>query len=153
MENDQLTQNLKQIVDGVMMAEGMELVELDLMRNSGGSTIRILADRIGGGITIDDCARLGRLISDELERSNIIPERYLLEVSSPGLDRPLKSKADFSRCLEKPCRFFLNDLVNDKLEYSGVIKGCDEAKVVIDNQGLTIEIPIVKINKAKQIID
>ncbi len=114
--------------------------------------LRILVDKPEGGISLGECALLNRALSDILDERNILEQRYILEVSSPGLDRPLKTENDFSRCLNKRVRFFLNEFINGKLEWDGIINNVSGGTVYIDVGKVTIQAPLDKINKAKQII-
>ena len=113
---------------------------------------RVLADKPEGGITIGECASLNRDIAAMLDEKDIIKDRYILEVSSPGLDRPLKSESDFSRSINKKLKFFLNELINGKLEWDGVVSKISANVVYVNTGDNVIEVPLDKINKAKQIL-
>lgn len=129
-----------------------ELVDLNIHRHRGEVTIQILADKSQGGITINDCAALNRKIRDAFEMKNIIMGPYVLEVSSPGLDRPLKTIKDFRRVIGREVRFFLSEAVAERIEHAGVVKNVDDDRVIIKAQNIEIAIPLGKINKAKQMI-
>jgi ribosome maturation factor RimP len=101
---------------------------------------------------MDECARLNREIGSLLDEKEIIQSRYVLEVSSPGLDRPLKTKEDFTRFINREVRFFLNDYINQKLEWDGLIDRVGQESLFIKVKSDIIEIPFLKINKAKLII-
>jgi ribosome maturation factor RimP len=128
-------------------------VELVYRYEAGKLVLRILADRPYGGIKLDECARLNYAIGNLLEEKDVLQERYILEVASPGLDRPLKTVKDFLRCLDREVRFFLNEQINERIEVAGVIKQVSQDAVLIETQQGTLEIPLSKINRAKQIID
>jgi ribosome maturation factor RimP len=142
------------LVDIIYRYEGKDLV------------LRVLADRPqgyglassgqshkpNGGINLDECAMLNREIGVLLDEKDIIKEKYILEVASPGLDRPLKTRDDFLRLLNKPAKFFLNEVINGKLEWDGSIDRVDQESVSIMTKEGIIELPIIKINKAKLII-
>ena len=148
--------------------ESLNFVLVDIIcRYEGGDFfIRILADRPQGhglassgqshkpegGINLDECAMLNRDIGKLLDEKDMIQERYILEVSSPGLDRPLKTKEDFSLFLNKKAKFFLNELINGKLEWEGLINKVGEESVSISMADSLIEVPFLKINKARLII-
>jgi ribosome maturation factor RimP len=104
------------------------------------------------GITLQECAWLCRQLKNLLEEKNIIDGDYVLEVSSPGLDRPLKRQRDFLYSLNKEAVFFLNDLVNGKCQWQGIISKVDEAAVFIQVPGEILEVPLIKINKAQLVI-
>ncbi len=134
------------------VAQGFELVDV-IYRNEGAHLfLRILADRSGGGINLDECARLNREIGQALDEKNIITSRYMLEVSSPGLDRSLTTQKDFLRSLNKEASFYLSELINGKCQWHGKITKVEGASVFINSCGKILEIPLAKINKARLII-
>ena len=140
------------IIEGYLETKGLDLVELIYRYEGRGMVLRVLTDRPEGGITLGECTLLNRQISAILEEKGLIEEGYALEVSSPGVDRPLKTKSDFLRCLNKKAHFFLNEQVAEKLEVEGNIKKVENTSLYIERDGLLLEIPLSKINKAKQIL-
>ncbi|MDD5595725.1 MAG: ribosome maturation factor RimP [Candidatus Omnitrophica bacterium] len=150
MDNEAIINELTNIISTFFNEQGLELVELIYRREATGMVLRVLADRPEGGINVGDCAFLNREISRILDEKNIIEESFLLEVSSPGLDRPLRTKNDFVRCMNRNATFFLNDPVEGKVEWVGKINQVDEATVIIDTKGKVLTIPLSKINKARQ---
>lgn len=146
------TAELKEIIQPVLDQDNIELVELTFVRTRGNSLLRLLVDRPDGAINIGDCARLNRKLQDLLDTRDIIQDSYLLEVSSPGLDRPLKTKNDFLRCLGKQVKFFLNEAINGKIEIDGVISKVEDELVIIDTKAGSLQIPLSKITKAKQVV-
>ena len=126
MDRDALIIELKGIFEGFLKERNFEFVDLVYRYEGKDLMLRVLADRPEGGITMDECALLNREIGDILDQKDIIQSRYILEVSSPGLDRPLKTKSDFSRSLNRNVKFFLNDLINRKLEWDGKIIRVDD---------------------------
>ena len=114
--------------------------------------LRVLADRFGGGITLGECALFNRKLSNLLEEKNLIDCDYFLEVCSPGLDSELRTQKDFLRCLDKEAVFFLNDLINGKIQWQGLISQVSQNSVIIINVEQSLEIPLIKINKAHLVI-
>jgi ribosome maturation factor RimP len=106
MDNQISTERLQQVIAPVLGDVQAELVELDLVRASGQIIVRLLVDK-PGRINLDECALINRRLGDIIEEQNIISDRYVLEVSSPGIDRPLKAKSDFARNSGKPVKLFL----------------------------------------------
>ncbi len=144
---------LRQLLSGYLAARGLDLIEV-IYRDAGRNTLlRILVDRPYGGISIQECAKLNHQISALLEEKDIIRDSYILEVSSPGLDRPLKSQKDFLRCIGRNVRFFLNEPVQGKIELTGILKQAKEESVEIETAGGTAEIAFSKILKATQVIE
>ena len=151
MDYQDIREDLKNLVSPILAEDDMELVELIFIRRPSGSILRLLVDKKTSGISLDECARLNERVSTLLDVRDIIKERYILEVSSPGLDRPLKDKNDFLRCIDRRARLFLNEPINGKFELEGVINKVEDDAVYIDISNDKVGIPISKIRKAKQV--
>lgn len=133
--------------------EGFVLVDTRFYRGERGECVfEVLADRAEGGITLDECARLNHELGRILDEKYGVGAPYILEVSSPGADRPLMTASDFRRNVGRVARFFLKDPWEGRSEYCGAIEGVEASAVSINEQGRSIQIPLEKINKAKQVI-
>lgn len=150
MDRASLAQGLIDLTNQYLKDKGIELVELTTRYEGPNLYVRIFADRPEGGITLEECASLNCKLSSLFEENILIEERYTLEVSSPGIDRSLSTKNDFLRSLDKTVRFFLNTLVNGKLEWEGVVKKADDDSVYIEVKGELLQVPYLTINKAKR---
>lgn len=148
----ELINELKELFSLSASKENIELIDLICRYEGNKLVLMILADKPEGGITLGECALLNHRLSDLLEEKNIIEGNYILEVSSPGLDRDLLTQKDFLRCKNKELVFYLNDLVNGKCQWQGMVNKADEVSVVIENAGQFLEIPLIKINKARLVI-
>lgn len=157
---DELLDKIKQVVQGYIEGLGYELVDLGLSKTRGNITLRILTDKPKGGINLKECADLNQGLSAILDRENTLGGSYVLEVSSPGIDRPLTSRKDFLRAGERQIRVVLSEPIEGKYEITGIITKVeddslflDSGKKIIDGErGRTIKIPLNKIKKAKQVI-
>ncbi len=98
-----LAEEIRELVEPLLEREGVELVDLELKGPPGRQILRIFIDE-EGGITIDRCTEISRKLSDLLDRKDPIPGRYTLEVSSPGIDRPLRQPRDFRRNVGRTVR-------------------------------------------------
>ncbi len=134
------------------VAGRFELIEISFIRARPRPILKILVDKKEGSITLDECARLNRTISDLLDAQDIIGGGYIMEISSPGLDRPLTDKRDFLRSMNQEVRFFFKEPVSGKVELEGIVTKVTPEAVYIDRHGQVLEIPFSKINKAKRII-
>ena len=105
--------------------ENLELVNLEFSPSGSKSLLRMYVDR-PEGVTIGECANLSRKVSDFLDMEDLIPHRYNLEVSSPGLDKPLIKREDFVRRVGEKVRVFLKEPVDGRLELIGEIKKFSE---------------------------
>jgi ribosome maturation factor RimP len=152
MKNEQLSAELERCIGDFLSARGLELVEIIFRPEGQGTVLRLLVDLPMGGISLGECAGLNRAIGDMLEEKNIIDSRYTLEVCSPGFDRPLRVIRDFERCRSNAVKCFLKEPINGKIEWDGVIMDVKDSLVVLQTKQGALELPIEKINKAKQII-
>jgi len=128
-------------------AENVELVDIDISRNKKHSKIQIVIDQ-PEGVTHDECTAVSRKISVFLDVSDLIEERYILEISSPGLDRELKKPSDFSRSLGKLVKFTLTEEIGKKRKMTGRLLNFNEkcVKVECPETGI-IQVPLEKIKK------
>ena len=152
MDREALVAELNLLLNDHLRSLNFVLVDIIFRYEGSDLILRVLADKLEGGINLDECAQINREINSVLDEKNIIQEKYILEVSSPGLDRPLKTREDFSRLLNKKAKFFLNEIINGKLEWDGVINKVGQEGVFIITGSGFIEVPFLKINKAKLII-
>lgn len=147
---------LKEKIGSLVEEDGLEIVDLKFFERGPASVLRIYVDK-AGGVTVGQCANLSRRIGDFLEIEDLIPSRYTLEVSSPGLDRPLFSGADFKRKIGERVRVFLKEEVSGKMELLGKIKNLEgenllllvESKASGLNNAKQEVIPLKKVAKAK----
>lgn len=153
MDKEALADELRGIAAGYLEGRGLELVELICRYEAGRLVVRLLADWPEGGITLGECAGLNAQLGAILDERGIIEGHYILEVSSPGLDRPLSTRRDFSRCLGKPVKLFLRRPIEEMLEVEGKVIDAQEENILIEAEGRQVSIPLADISKAKQIIN
>jgi len=153
MSNEQLMARLQEAVGNFLSERGVELVELVYRFEGQGLVLRVIADHPQGGISMGECSRLNREIGDMMETEQMIGTQYVLEVCSPGLDRPLRTAGDFKRCASRLVKCFLKEPINGKIEWDGVITDVSDIRVALQTTQGCLELPLDKINKAKQIID
>ncbi|MBU1061365.1 MAG: ribosome maturation factor RimP [Candidatus Omnitrophica bacterium] len=148
-----MTDQIKQIIEPVLHEENIELVEAIYRREAGTQVLRLLIDK-EGGVTLGDCTRLNETISRILDENNLITERYILEVDSPGIDRPFKEKRDYERAKGRLVRVTLNEAILDKKEYIGRLQEIlnESIKVETEKKGV-LDIPFEKIIRARQEIE
>ncbi len=149
---EQIIREVKDLITAYFESQSVELIDLILRYEGSKLILTVLVDRREGRITLGDCALLNRQLGLIFEEKNLIDRDYILEVSSPGLDRPLKTQKGFLRCLNKEVVFFLNDLIDGKIQWQGLVNNVDEKSVFIQHDGQILEIPLTKINKAKLVI-
>lgn len=145
-------ERIEEIISPFLSEMSLELIDLSTRRQNRDLVIEVLVDRIGGGITVDECSRLNRKIIDFMEEKELLAEGFNLEVSSPGLDRPLLTIKDFMRVVSRPVRFFLSEPVGDRIEYAGTIERTEGENIIVKAESGEVVIPVVKVRKGLQII-
>ena len=128
----------------------LELIEVKVIYSSGHDiALQVLADRPDGRITMDECAALNGAIALSVEEAGVLPgEAWSLEVSSPGLDRPLVTSNDFKRNMNALVHVYLTEVINGKSQWEGNIAGVDEGKVTLTlKKNQQVIIPLSVINK------
>ncbi|MFN3936718.1 MAG: ribosome maturation factor RimP [Gemmobacter sp.] len=126
-----IDRRLAEIVGPALDGMGFELVRLRLM--SGKSpTLQVMADRPDGGIDVEDCARISTLLSAVLDVEDPIEDAYTLEVSSPGIDRPLTRLKDFDTWAGFEARLETTELIDGRRRFKGVLAGTEDDEVLIE---------------------
>jgi len=149
MEPEKSLKILKEALKPTLDELKAEVIELTLKNRSGGLTLRLLADK-KGSITVDECALINKRMSSIIEDKGLIEEGYSIEVSSPGLDRPLKEKRDFEKFIDEKVDIWLLNPLEGKSFIDGKIEDAEEDKVSINmKDGKNIGIPYHIITKAK----
>ena len=111
-----------------------ELVDVEYVKEAGNWYLRSYIDK-PGGITVDDCEVISRLLSDWLDKEDFIEDSYIMEVSSPGLGRPLKKDKDFERSLGEEVELRLYKPRNRQKEFTGILKAYDKDTVTLEMDG------------------
>ena len=142
---------LLELLDPVSESVGYEIVRLRMMGGVGRRTLQIMGERPDGDMNVDDCSILSRAFSDVLDAADPISGDYVLEVSSPGVDRPLTRLKDFETYEGYEARLELDRLAEGRKRFRGILAGIDEEQVCIDLEGEedTTLIPFVWITEAK----
>ncbi len=144
-------ENIIALVEPVLEAQGLDLVDLEFARMGSRWLVRIYMDR-EGGVTLQDCSDISRLIGDILDVNDMPPGPYNLEVSSPGLDRPLKREKDFIKYQGKQAKIRLREKLDGSRNFKGVLAGLVEEDgrkfVVLEAEGKEFRLPMDQILKA-----
>ncbi len=133
---------------------GLELVGVEFLQAGGGSLLRVYIDEPERGVGIDDCERASREISGLLDVHDPLPGRYTLEVSSPGLERPLFTLAHFGRFIGEPVKLLLNlPLAGGRRRLQGRIAAVDGDRITIEQDGEAVEIVHANVARANLVPD
>ena len=143
------TNQLTALLTPVIQALGYECLGVEYAPNVRGSLLRVYIDVPGRAVAIEDCERVSREISAALDVNDPIRERYTLEVSSPGIDRPLFNLEQFGRCLGERAKLSVRLPVSGRRRFQGAIVRVVEGSVVIDQDGTEIAIEHANIEKAR----
>ena len=119
------------MVTPIIEANNLELVDVEYVKEGSDYYLRVYADK-EGGITINDCEIVNRALGDLLDKDDYIDDAYILEVSSPGLTRPLKKENDFKRSIGKLVEIKTFAKVNGAKEFEGILKANDADTVTIE---------------------
>ncbi|MFN3986338.1 MAG: ribosome maturation factor RimP [Rhodocyclaceae bacterium] len=136
--------DIERLIEQVANGLGFELVDIEM--SPKGRLVRVFID-IERGITVDDCATVSNQLTRVFEVENIDYDR--LEVSSPGLDRPLKKQADFVRFAGQDVQVRLRMPVGNQRNFVGVLKGCDNDQVTFETDKGELVVPFDEIEKAR----
>ncbi len=146
MYRDRVFQGVIETIEPLIEAEGAELVELQLSLQKGRWLVRVFVDT-EDGISLEDCRQLSLEIGQVLDAEELIPASYTLEVSSPGLDRPLQTPRDFRRQLQRLVTVTLSALLWEKTRYRGRVAAVTEEYVVLHQPPDTpLDIPLLHID-------
>ena len=110
-----------------------ELVDVEYVKEAGNWYLRFYIDK-EGGITVDDCEAVSRIFSDKLDELDFIEDAYIMEVSSPGLGRPLKKEKDYVRSMGKEVEIRTYRPINKEKEFYGILSAYDESSVTITTE-------------------
>ena len=144
---DDIKQKLTQLAEQVADAHGVEIFDIELL-GKGKLLLRVLIDK-EGGVTLDDCQHFSKSFSALLDVEGPLQGPYNLEVSSPGMDRPLKRLIDFEKNTGKLARIVTADKIDNRNFFIGRISGVDKNIVKLMIKEYEIPIPFDKISKAR----
>jgi len=139
-------------VEPILDEMGFELVDVLYLAKDGRWVLRIYIDR-DGGVTIDDCARVSGEISDLLDVKDIIEHEYVLEVSSPGLNRLLKREKDFIRAIGKKIKVRMAIPVNGQRNFTGNLTDYQNRTLYVEMERGVVELPWQEIEKANLVYE
>ncbi len=124
-------QRTEEILQPIVEEYGFELVDVEYVKEGGTWYLRAFIDK-PGGISIDDCEKVSRRLSDILDEKDYIEDSYIMEISSPGLGRPLKKEKDFKRSLGEEVEIKTYRMIDKQKEFTGILKDYDAGTVTIE---------------------
>jgi ribosome maturation factor RimP len=154
-------EQLWQLAEPHIVGAGLELVELDFNREAEGWVLRVYIDRpwsegepaVSEGISFHECEQVSRDLSAALDVADAITHAYRLEVSSPGIERPLRRLRDFQRFAGQKIKIRTGDMVDGRRNFSGTIRGAQGDAAEVECDGRLYQIPVSAIARAHLVPD
>ncbi|HTJ65317.1 MAG TPA: ribosome maturation factor RimP [Alphaproteobacteria bacterium] len=148
-----LSEQIAGLITPTVDTLGYELVRVKLQGGSRHATLQIMAERRDRrAMVVDDCARLSRAISVVLDEADPIRDEYTLEVSSPGIDRPLMKRADYERFLSHEAKLETDQPVDGRKRFQGILTALDGDTLSIDVDGSAVSLPLDRIKQARLVL-
>lgn len=148
MDTQAILQKVEELLTPVLANLGYDLIERELVMESGRWTLRLYIDK-EGGVTIDDCAQASHSVEDLIEVEGVIPAGYNLEVSSPGINRPLRRREDFEKFCGSRIRLKTLEQIDGRGNYKGTLERLEGDEIVMEVDGQHYRIPFAKLAKAR----
>ncbi|MEN2766411.1 ribosome maturation factor RimP [Ornithinibacillus xuwenensis] len=150
--SSQVVKTTEELVQPILEKKNLELVDIEYVKEGKNWFLRVYIDK-EGGIDISECGEVSEHLSEKLDEVDPIPEAYFLEVSSPGVERPLKTAEDFTKSVNKNVYVKLFEPINGEKVYEGILVDFSNNTVTIEyklkTQKKQVEIPFDKIAKAR----
>ncbi len=134
-------------IEPVLNEMGFELMDIEYLSENGRWILRIYADK-PGGITLDECATVSREVADLIEIKDLIKQEYVLEVSSPGLNRPLRKEKDFLWAIGKKVKLKMFTQIDGRHRFKGVLKKFKEGNLYLEIDNHVFSLPFNDVEKA-----
>lgn len=153
---DQVRERASRVAEGY----GLDVFDVQFRREAGGMVLRVQIDRPGpaatseDSVSVDDCSKVSRDLSAVLDVEDFIPVAYTLEVSSPGLDRPLRGRGDFERFAGRLAKVVVRKAVDGQTFFRGRLAGVDGDDTLIDAEdGRRHRVPLAQVTRANLEVD
>ncbi|MBL7071136.1 MAG: ribosome maturation factor RimP [Candidatus Omnitrophica bacterium] len=148
MRREDVISMIRDKITGIFDENNVDIVDIIYRQEGSVKVLRILADT-EEGITIGECARMNEIVSEALDNEDLINEKYILEIASPGMDRHLSTKKDFLKLKGKKVQVYTYAPVNDRKEFNGPLEAVDDEGITVLAEGGRAEhIPFSQISKA-----
>ncbi len=147
-----IEKSVLEVLHPIVEDSSCELVDIEYVREQGGRVLRVYLDK-QGGVTVDDCADVSRELSVVLDAYDIVPHSYTLEVSSPGLRRPLVGREDYERFKGKKVKIRTTESVEQRKVFTGTLMGTSGEMIIVEVDNRCYKLPFDFIGKANLEID
>jgi ribosome maturation factor RimP len=143
---------VNRLIEPVLDEMGFELVDTEYLSEHGKWILRIYVDR-QGGVTLDDCVHVSREIGDLIDVKDIFQNQYVLEVSSPGLNRPLKKEKDFLKAIGKKVKVKMDNPVLERRNFTGYLKAFQDGMLYVEISNKLVSLPLQNVKKANLVFE
>lgn len=150
-EMEETLLKIEKVVIPAIEKREVDLVDLEYIQEGGYLYVRIFIEKPEGDITLEDCGSLSNEIDEAIDA--LIPHKFFLEVSSPGVERPLKKESDFVRFNGEKIKVSLKHKLNDNKNFEGIIEDFKDETLFLNIKGEILEIPFKEIKKANIVFD
>lgn len=150
---DVALEKVEAVTEPIINNLGYRLVDCEFTSEPGRFTLRIFIDKDDGAVMMDDCELVSRAVEDVIEAEGIVGMAYNLEVSSPGLDRPLKKKEDFERYRGREIKLKTREPIEGRSNYKGILENFKDDQICMIVDGMKFEIPLNQVSKARLVPD
>ncbi len=150
--NQRVEQQVSVLIEPIIKEKGLELVDVEYIKEGAHWYLRLFIDK-DGGVDLDDCSDVSHAVSEILDTADTIQQAYMLEVSSPGLERPLKKTEDFQRFQGKLVAVKTNKPYEGFQDFSGYLRGLENEEIILEYEGKRIAIPRSIVKQARLSIE
>jgi ribosome maturation factor RimP len=148
-----ILERVRELAEPIIKELNLDLVDIEYLPQRGRGIVRITIDKDNGGVTLDDCTKVNREVGYILEIKDLFFHPYQLEVSSPGLERPLKTLGDFEKFLGRKVSLKTSDPLNGKKNFKGTLRQVQNGTVRLEMDGGLWEIPFGLVRHAKLVYE
>jgi ribosome maturation factor RimP len=152
LDRKTILETVEPILEGELEPRGIEVVDIQYKSQGGRWVLQVFIDT-PEGVDLDTCQKASQIIGQVLDREDIIPHSYSLEVSSPGLDRILKKERDFQRFTGRRIKLKASEAIEGRKNFTGVLLGLQGKCIRVDVDGMIIDIPQEKVSQVRLVAD
>jgi ribosome maturation factor RimP len=149
--DEKLLDKVEKLLNPVIKTMELELVDMEYLQDGAYWFLRIYLEKLGSEITLDECAKVSNSISEDVDK--LIEDKFFLEISSPGLERPLKKENDFIRFNGEKIKVILKHKVDDSRNWTGILERYEDNIVYLNVEEKILEIPFNEIKKANIVFE
>lgn len=153
MNRNEVAQQVTELLRPIAGRMGLEVVDVQVVGDAHHTTLRVLMDRVEGGITVDECAKVNEALSRQLDLYDVFAHPYTFEVSSPGLDRPLRTDGDFRRFAGRRAEITTFGPLDGQRRFRGMLLGVVGEAVVMQLDSRQVQVPKAQIAQARLVVE